>query len=184
MKTMSILLAAGLAATGAKAAGTAPADCAALYRTHLETDLKLPYEQFDQQLGGGFRQLDAQRCFKEAGDLLEAWMRANGRDDESVRWHVAQQRAQQGDTAEAIRYAKGTLDPHEDLAKHPLRWNDYVLATIAFLQHDRAALVAHRDRIAEGAAYGGNAINLRLVDALVANFDAGYADAVARVMKR
>lgn len=181
---MMILLAAASAATSAAAADTAPADCAALYRAHLETDLKLPYEKFDQELGGGFRQLDAQRCFKEAGDLLEAWMRANGKDDESVRWHVAQQRAQQGDYAEAIRYAKGTLDTREDLAKDPLRWNDYVLATIAFLQHDRAALVAHRDRIAEGASYEGNAINLRLVDALVANFDAGYADAVARMATR
>lgn len=178
-----ILLAAAAVATST-AAAAAPVDCAALYRAHLETDLKLPYEKFDQELGGGFRQLDAQRCFKEAGDLLEAWMRANGKDDESVRWHVAQQRAQQGDYAEAIRYAKGTLDDREDLAKHPLRWNDYVLATIAFLQHDRAALVAHRDRIAEGASYQGNAINLRLVDALVANFDGSYADAAASMAKR
>jgi len=175
---------AALVAGCALAAHAGPPDCPALYRAHLASDLALPYDRFDQTQGAGFRELDAQGCFKEAGDLLEEWMRANRREDESVRWHVAQQRAQQGDYPAAIRWARGTLAAHEDFAREPLRWNDYVLATIAFLEHDRAALVAHRNRIAEGSDYMGNAINLKLVDALVAGFDGSYADAAATVIRR
>ena len=172
MKT-TILVAALLAAAVAPAAA---ADCAALYRQHLATDLKLSYDQFDQTLGGGFRALVGQRCHKEAGDLLEAWMHANHKDDESVRWHLAQQRALQGDYPEALQWARGTLDVHEDVAKIHLHWNDYVLATIAFLQHDKPALLAARERVAAGAMVSqGDAVNLKFVDSLVKNFDASYA---------
>lgn len=178
MKT-KILIAALLAAAAAPAVA---ADCAALYREHLATDLKLPYEQFDQTLGGGFRVLVEHHCYKESGDLLEAWMHANHKDDESVRWHLAQQRALQGDYPEAIRWARGTLDVHEDVAKIRLHWNDYVLATIAFLQHDKPALLAARDRVAAGAEVSqGDAINLKFVDSMVANFDASYAVASERI---
>ena len=180
MKT-TILLAAALAAAAAPAMA---ADCAALYRQHLATDLKLSYERFDQTPGGGFRVLAGQRCYKEAGDLLEDWMHANRKDDESVRWHLAQQRALQGDYPEAIHWARGTLDVHEDVARIRLHWNDYVLATIAFLQHDKPALLAARERVAAGAMVSdGDAVNLKFVDSMVKNFDASYAVASEGIVK-
>lgn len=177
----TILATALLAALAAPAAA---ADCAALYAQHLATDLKLPYEQFDQTLGGGFRLLVAQRCYKESGDLLEAWMGANHSDAESVRWHLAQQRALQGDYPEAIRWARGTLDLHEDVGKIHLHWNDYVLATLAFLQHDKPALMAARERVAAGATVShGDEVNLKFIDSMVKNFDASYEVASDRIGK-
>ena len=70
----------------------------------------------------------------------------------------------------------------EDFDRNPIRWNDYVQATIAFWQHDRDALRQHRAIVAAGAAdFLPNQINLEMLDSLTANFDLGYADAMARV---
>jgi hypothetical protein len=174
-------LAALLILQGAAQAAT-PADCQAAYREHLASDLSLPYERFDQSEGQGFRALALLGCEKEAADLIEAYIAATNARDSSLRWHVAQLRAEQGANAEAVLQAKSVLDPHEDLAKDPLRWNDYVLATIAFLEHDREALVRHRDKVAEGqAAHFGNALNLKLLDSLVKHFDRDYRYATRHI---
>ena len=101
-----------------------------------------------------------------------------------MRWHIAQIRAISGDTAEAIKYANSVLVVHEDFTKNPLRWNDYVLATIAFLRRDRRVLIAHRDEVARGKAdYAGNALNLKLLDSLSTNFDASYKFATQHIGK-
>jgi hypothetical protein len=159
-----------------------PKTCEALYQARLKTDLSLSYEAFDQTEGQGFRALAAVGCNKEGADLIEAYMKANQSKQSSLLWHVAQLRASAGQTVEAIAAAKGSLDPKEDLAKDPFRWNDYVLATIAFLERDRAALQRHRDRVAAGRdAYMGNALNLKLLDALVKYFDTSYAYATSHI---
>ncbi|HEU5450715.1 MAG TPA: hypothetical protein VFU76_01955, partial [Terriglobales bacterium] len=159
----------------------AAADCQALLEQHRATDFKLPYQQFDQTMDSGFRVLAAAGCDKEAADLIEEYIRVNHATQNSLRWHVAQLRATQGDYAEAIQYARTCLTAKEDFAAHPLRWNDYVRATIAFLQHDRHALLQYRDRIALGKDYKGNAINLRLVDSLVRYFDKDYKYATSHI---
>ena len=155
------------------------ADCEKLFQQHLETDLSLSYQEFDQTMGGGFRALAQAGCEKRAADLIEAYIEATGAEQSSLRWHIAQLRASHGDDAEAIRYARASLRENEDLSEHPLRWNDYVLATIAFLEKDREALIDHRDRVAEGVdEHRGNAMNLRLLDAMIENFDASYSEAM------
>ena len=69
-----------------------------------------------------------------------------------------------------------------EILKSALRWNDYVLATIAFLERDRAALQRHRDRVAEGReAHFGNALNLRLLDALLRHFERDYRYATSHI---
>jgi len=162
------------------AASPAPTDCAALFAQHFASDLSLPYEAFDQTEDRGFRVLAARDCPREAADLIVEYIAATGAKQRSLRWHVAQLRATEGDVARAVAYAKGVLAEREDFEKAPLRWNDYVLATIAFLERDRAALVRHRDKVAEGAAaYPGNALNLKLLDKLIRHFDATYAEATA-----
>lgn len=159
----------------------AAADCQTLLAQHRATDFKLNYQQFDQTQDSGFRVLAAAGCDKEAADLIEEYIRATGATQNSLRWHVAQLRATQGEYAEAIKYARTCLNEKEDFSVHPLRWNDYVLATIAFLQHDRRALVQHRDQIALGKDYKGNALNLRLVDSLVRYFDKDYKFATSHI---
>lgn len=66
--------------------------------------------------------------------------------------------------------------------KSTLRWNDYVLATIAFLEHDKPALVLHREKVAEAReAHFGNDLNLKLRDSLVKYFDRDYKYATSHI---
>jgi hypothetical protein len=156
--------------------------CTALYRKHIRTDLSLSYEAFDQKEGNGFRVLAASGCNKEAADLIEDYIRITGAKESSLRWHISQLRASAGNAPEAIRYAKSVLKEREDFSKSQLRWNDYVLATIAFLERDRTALVFHRDKVADGRyAHHGNEINLKLLNGLVKHFDKDYAYASAHL---
>ncbi len=153
----------------------AAVDCDSAYQDRLKSDLKLSYQAFDQTMKGGFRALDELGCTKAAGDLIEAYIQANNANQSSLRWHIAQLRAKEGRAEEAVKYAKTVLSKSEDFSKDPLRWNDYVLATIAFLERDKEKLVLHRNKVAEGKeAYFGNALNLKLLDALIKHFDKNY----------
>lgn len=157
----------------------AESDCERLYQAHLESDLSLSYQEFDQTMGSGFRALSAQGCERHAADLIEAYIEFTGAEQSSLRWHIAQLRASHGDYAEAASYARASLREDEDFSEYPLRWNDYVLATVAFLEKDREALIKHRDRVAEGVdEHRGNAMNLRLLDALIEHFELSYSDAL------
>ena len=74
------------------------------------------------------------------------------------------------------------MNDKEDLAKDPLRWNDYVRATIAFLERNQAQLIQHRNQVAAGRdEHFGNALNLKLLDALIKHFDHDYQYATARI---
>lgn len=173
MKAFAVISLLALAALQANA----ETDCDRLYQQHLESDLSLSYEEFDQTMGKGFRALSGAGCERHAADLIEAYIEAIGAEQSSLRWHIAQLRASHGDSSEAIKYARTSLMDEEKAAEIPLRWNDYVLATIAFLEKDRDALVLHRDRVAEGVEeHQGNAMNLRLLDAMIEHFDASYSE--------
>jgi hypothetical protein len=175
------LLAAALLACVAPGLSADEPDCGALFRTHMDSDLVLAYEEFDQTPGRGFRALAMAGCSTEAADLIEAYIETNQAGQRSLRWHVAQLRATAGDYPRAVESARQVLSESEDFSARPLRWNDYVLATIAFLERDREALVRHRDRVAEGGDYPGNAMNLRLLNALVRHFDESYAYATSHI---
>lgn len=162
----------------------AESECERRCQEQLETDLSLSYQAFDQTMDGGFRTLANAGCQKEAADLIEAYIEATGARQSSLRWHIAQLRASHGAEQEAIEYARASLTDNEDLLEHPLRWNDYVLATIAFLEKDREALKKHRDRVAEGVdEHRGNVMNLRLLDALSEHFEASYAEAMQSLVR-
>lgn len=162
------------------ACAAAAPDCQALFDEHLKTDLDLSYQAFDQTEDGGFRLLAQAGCNREAADLIEVYVARHGATERSLRWHIAQLRATGGEYKRALVAARSVLDKDEDLETNPLRWNDYVLATIAFLEHDKAALIRHRDEVAEGAdEFWGNALNLKLLDSLIRNFDRDYAYATS-----
>lgn len=161
------------------AGAIAQVDCEALYERHLETDLELSYEAFDQTPRQGFRSLAGAGCPAEAADLIEAYIEATGARQGSLMWHIAQLRASAGDYPAALDAARRSL---RDEDTGDFLWNDYVLGTIAFLERDREALVAHRDALAAKAdAHRGNAINLRMLNALVRHFQADYAYATSQV---
>ncbi len=158
-------------------------DCEALYQQHLKTDMVLDYQSFDQTEGKGFRALMVTPgCEKQAADLIEAYIASNGAKQSSLRWHIAQLRATQGDSAAAMTYATSVLTNKDDRVAGALRWNDYVRATIAFLAKDRPALQLHRDAVAAGKEeHFGNALNLNLLDSLLLHFERDYAYASSQL---
>ncbi len=157
-------------------------DCDQLYQQHLQTDMSLDYQGFDQTPGKGFRALAEMNCTKQAADLIQAYIRTTGAEESSLRWHIAQLRASHGDYESAIDYANMVLLKKEDFSVRALRWNDYVLATIGFLERDKVKLVHHRDRVAAARdQHRGNAQNLKLLDSLITYFDYNYKYATSRI---
>ncbi|HRQ64042.1 MAG TPA: hypothetical protein PKZ76_04125 [Xanthomonadaceae bacterium] len=157
-------------------------DCQALLAEHLRTDLDLSYEAFDQTMDAGFRPLASAGCHREAATLIQAYIEHNGAEQRSLKWHVAQLLAMADERTEAVRWARAALVEREDFDARPLRWNDYVLATVAFLERDAERLHHHRDQVALGAdAHPGNRMNLRLLDNLVRHLDQGYAYALRNI---
>jgi hypothetical protein len=67
-----------------------------------------------------------------------------------------------------------SFDPEEP-SNTPVLWNDYVSATLAFLNKDIEKLRHHRDRIANGPEWNGSKGNLDVVDGLIKCFDKPYA---------
>ena len=153
-------------------------NCQELYQKHLKTDLELSYKAFDQTMGEGFRSLvdkSGEMCHKEIADLIEKYIEVNHAEQSSLRWHIAQSRANDNDYAAAIKYSKSVLLEHEDFNKRALRWNDYVLGTIAFLEHNKEKLIAHRNKLEEAKdEHFGNKLNLKYMDSLIKNFDKNY----------
>lgn len=155
----------------------ANSDCAASYQTHLRTDMDLSVDAFDQTEGQGFRALARSGCYREAGDLIEAWMKRREVVPSHVHWHLAQMRAHHDDRPAAITAARRSLRPVE-APDEPFKWNDYALATIAFLERDRAAFDRHRNALAAAASlHAGNALNLKLIDLLGRHFELDYLQA-------
>jgi hypothetical protein len=183
MRRCSHLIAAlALAASLRPVHSQAAVDCAAEYDKHLESDLALSYLDFDQSGTSGYRVLAALGCREQAAALLESYIARSHELERVMWWHSAQLEAESGDYPGAIATARKSLAANEDFARNPIRWNDYVEATIAFWQHDRAALQQHRAAVAAGAHdFLPNQINLDMLDSLAANFELGYADAMARV---
>ena len=131
-----LLLSAALGAPAAKH------DC----RIDQAAELRLDERQFDQDVTGGWRALDDRGCRREAADLIRAYRLAKHRSDErTLLWHEGQLRAGAGQTSRAIalfrRAKKPAAEDHDG-------WNLYVEGTIAFLHHDRSALLRARAALA------------------------------------
>src|SRR5207245_2325121 len=87
-----------------------------------------------------------------------------------LRWHAGQMDAFAGDSAAARPEFVGSVNPEEP-ADSPVLWNDYVFASVAFLDRDRETLLAHRNRIARGPVFNGKKPNLEVVDHLLEYFN-------------
>jgi len=145
--------------------------------------LQIPYSDFDQKPSSGWRALAEDKRYLDAARTIERYLSGNPaldvRQRANLHFHAAQCLAFDGQTAsveQALAHlTKARVDPEP--ADLPLRWNDYVLATSAFLKKDLAALKAARERIAAGPAWNGEVPNLDVVDRLIARFGKSYAEA-------
>lgn len=160
------------------AASASAADCAALMRQHVQTDLALPFAQFDQNEAGGWRSLSAAGCDSDAAILIEKYVAAQEKPHAVLVWHRAQMLARANDYAQAVQVARLTLRPEGDEASAEFQWNAYVNATIAFLLGDGESLKLHREHLAIASAkFPINRPNLASVDRLQLCFGKPYKEA-------
>ena len=149
--------------------------------------LSLGFDAFDQDMKGGWRALASRPgCERKAADVIRHYREKQESALRLLYWHEGQLRASTGDSVTAARLMEKSLLTSEDI----IGWNAYADATIAFLQKDKAALVAARARLApwpkpeDGQAEGLPADaawppNLDVVDGLIACFEMPYKLAYA-----
>lgn len=89
-------------------------------------------------------------------------------------WHEGQARAFEGETAEALVLFRLSIEPPE---RSFAGWNQYVRATIAFIENDLDVLKQEREALFRLTRPGYGDINLGVVDGLIACFGRSYSDA-------
>ncbi len=95
-------------------------------------------------------------------------------------WHAGQLYAFNHEYEPAKIRFKQSINFNEP-PNSPILWNDYVYATIAFLNNDLPKLKFHRNIIANGAiSNSGNKQNLDVVDKLINNFGQPYSIAYSK----
>src|SRR5215510_945608 len=109
----------------------------------LEFSLGLSYQEFDQTPHSGWRALGDEKRYRQAAELIERYLQRHSELDRSqlaiLHWHAGQMLAIAGDSEAAMKHmSSARVDPEPPTS--PLRWNDYVDATVAFLRNDRAKL--------------------------------------------
>jgi hypothetical protein len=118
--------------------------------------LALDEKAFDQDLshgGGGWRALQKPGCLVVAADLIRDYRAAHPGGSNMLAWHEGQMRAFAGKEKEAIALFDAARRPADmDLGG----WNLYVDASIAFLKHDKPAVVAARASLAHLQYPGGD----------------------------
>jgi len=137
------------------------------------------YSEFDQSMGKGWRAYADRGCYALCSKILDRYVtehRATMLDWQIsvVTWHAGQMYAYDGVYDLARLRFRATINPNEP-KDTPILWNDYVNATLAFLDKDMDKLVFHRNRIAEGPEFNGSKANLAVVDGLIRCFDKPYA---------
>lgn len=135
------------------------------------TQLHLDYQAFD---AAGWRDLLANGCVDAAVALLESYRTANAarltpEQTRELNFHVAQSLAMSGRDQESIPHFEQARGGDEE-------WSAYVEATIAFLNHDAAALTAQRARYAQ--APNASEMRLTFIDGFLACTDQPYVRAV------
>lgn len=93
-----------------------------------------------------------------------------------ITWHAGQLYAIDQDYVTAQARFENCYDPAEP-ADAQVLWNDYVHATLAFLNQDLKKLTLHRNRIAQGPDLNGAKANLHVVDGLIKCFGKSYLEA-------
>jgi len=127
----------------AASAATASPDCA----YDAAKLLALPFEQFDQDLTGGWRDLQNQGCMQAAADILRRYRQERQPLSDGMRsllvWHEGQLVAQMGNYQRAIPLLLAGV-PVDDTSG----FADYALGTVAFLRRDKPELLTARARLA------------------------------------
>lgn len=157
-----------------------------------EAFMAMDYWAFDQSPKGVRSVSERAECELEAADLIRdyhAMLRERGDpvtfeyEGSTITmgetgevfilyWHEGQLRAFAGQTDQAAALFRKSLKPEDQNFQG---WNQYALASIAFLEDDLASLTAQRGELAERVP--ADNINLGVVDELIACFGDSYSEA-------
>ncbi len=150
-------------------------------KTHTSV-LSLPFAQFDQAQGAGWRALADRQQFDQGAALIQGYLplhpELSSKEKAVLHFHAAQLLAVAGHESEALVHLEQTAIPDNSpgFPAVPARWNDFVAATRAFLLHGRTELMAARARMAAGPSTPTDVFFLRGVDLLVSHFGESYRD--------
>lgn len=142
--------------------------------------LALSYDEFDQT-EQGWRQHAKLGCYHEIGVLIDRYLEKNKErlldwQVLGVTWHAGQMYAFNNEYNVAIIRFEQSINQDES-ENSPLLWNDYVYASIAFLNNDLPNLKLYRNKIANGPIINGRKPNLDVVDNLIQYFGQPYSEA-------
>ncbi|VEG92207.1 hypothetical protein [Legionella spiritensis] len=140
--------------------------------------LSMDYDRFDQ-CETGWRKWAKSGCYFEMGALIDKYLDKNRNILSNwqmigVTWHAGQMYAFDNRYEMAKSRFIHCINPNEP-ENAPILWNDYVYATLAFLNNDMAKLKFHRDKIADGPIFNGKKPNLDVADNLVFYFGQPYS---------
>lgn len=122
-----------------------------LTRRIVTENLKLSFNDFDQDMNGGFRKLANKGCYFEAANLIDIYNLHNKSRLEKwqVRasyWHAGQLYASANEYSIAKSRFLKSYKPNE-LPNDTFKWNTYVNATIAFIDGDKELLINYKDEL-------------------------------------
>ena len=139
----------------------------------------LPYRQFDQT-PDGWRQMADRKRFGEAARLIEYYLSRHPELSPSERamlhFHAGQLFGFVNDRENALRHLDQSAVP-EGTVGFPTKWNDYTIATKAFIKRDHAEFSAARERMAMGAVSEQDRVFLGTIDWLRERFGQTYGEA-------
>lgn len=99
-----------------------------------------------------------------------------------LHFHAAQLLGFVDDASSAIRHLRHAK-VSEGSPGFPTHWNDYVMATEAFLNRNRADLLAARERMASGSTTDQDRTYLGTVDLLISHYGDSYGAAYLSQME-
>ncbi|MCX2718456.1 hypothetical protein [Lentiprolixibacter aurantiacus] len=150
-----------------------------LKQSEIDSLMSLDFQEFDQDMQGGWRYYGNKMQFDLAASLIKTYLEQHPEikknEAEVMRWHAGQMYAMAGENELAIPLMESSRK-EEDL----MRWNEYLDATVAFLKKDRKTF----DENIKAVASFANNPNLRLLKILEANFDKSYREALMAAMKK
>jgi len=157
----------------------ASAEKCQLLPSDINENLNLTWKEFDQTEGQGHRKLALKGCFIEAATLIDVYILHHQETLEKslvriLYFHAGQMYAYSELNSIAVQRMIKSLNPNEPLNPE-LNWNDYVQASVGFLQSDIEVIKLNRKNLAAGKPTQGNKINLSVVDQMIKCFGKPYS---------
>ena len=145
----------------------------------IDSLMGLSFDEFDQNMEGGWRLYANRMDFDSATQLIKLYLDKHpdlkSNEREVMSFHCGQMLALMDKNLDAIPYMEASKKKNEDV----MQWNIYVDATIAFLKKDKEAFSLKIKELEEKSIMPEDQNrNLMLLKRLEESFDKTYADAL------